>query len=1175
MPLQLTHIQDRKKLVWNGSFFVTHSLALVNRELSLALLNDDGFNEQFDLTISEFETSTGQLESDPRFTPLKSRILSSSALPDLTIRHRWPPDWGRPANGRLVVIQPWEFGSIPLAWKEEIQAGGVDEIWAYSNFVRDTYLQSGISAEKVKLVPLGVNTERFYPGRPGLDVRNDSRFHSIPPNTFLFLYVGGTIARKGIDALLESWQRAFTSKDPVALIIKDFGTKSFYFNQGAGALIEAARNNPNSAPILYLDEEMSEEEIASLYASCDCLVHPYRGEGYGLPIAEAMACGKPAIVTGFGAALDFANRENAYLIPASIQYMSEARIGDMPTVASPFWAEPDKEALADTLRRVFEHPEEGAAKGLRAAADIDLSHTWKHAASIALERIKSLTVSTQEHEPQSYILPMGLGEWKIDGISLAKSNTFVSQVVGFNERKLQALEMARKGDWDASRTSLEVCLLEAPEDVDVINALAAACFRTRDSVRALGLLQTGLKINPDSRDMRHNLAFILLKLDRSEEALPHALEAYRLTPDELDVRQALERVRQNLLKKARSILHSVPSAQRVTIRNSKEYKELMSAFREADSTLKNRANTNRISLCMIVKNEERFLENCLKSVQGLVDEIVIVDTGSTDSTVSIAHRYGAKVVDHIWKEDFSDARNISLKHATGDWVLWLDADEEIAPGAADRFRAAVLSAPPVVGAYMVKIRNWLTRPERFEQGEMAVHHACRLFRLTSGVYFEGRIHEQNLRSLRQLGFEQAWFDGLMLDHYGYAGEVMSSRNKHERFIRMLKREVEECPDEVYKPFHLFNLGNAYFTYGDMENTVECMAKAAEDADPTEEYTVTLYAEWATALQRLKRSEEGLEVCAKADALGLQYAGIEFARGHCFLALLRYEEAEKAFVKAIQFGKAKGSSFSDTGDQGVSSYKAKYGEALALMGQDLYAECVSASEEALVLQPGLTDARLLKVDALKRLSRYVEAKYELETILKNQPDNDLAERNLALLNSRLNESEKAIPILEKYLSIAPEDVEIITSLAACYDSLERYHDARDMYYRLLRLTPGSAEIYVNLGRALTGSGQDAEAMEAYFEAIKAAPGYSNSYFNAGDLLYKLGFYDRAADTYVAGLQAEPTHYAGFFVLGNCYFQLNQFEAAALSYRQELTSHPDHYEAVANLRLAEEMMQTAAA
>src|SRR5262249_12124054 len=158
--------------------------------------------------------------------------------------------------------------------------------------------------------------------------------------------------------------------------------------------------------------------------------------------------------------------------------------------------------------------------------------------------------------------------------------------------------------------------------------------------------------------------------------------------------------------------------------------------------------------------------------------------------------------------------------------------------------------------------------------EMAIHHACRLFRLVPGTRFEGRIHEQNLRSLQALGYRYMHRPGLILDHFGYAGEIMTLRDKHQRFIRMLTREVEECPDEAFRHFHLFNLGNAYFTFGDMGNAVRYLTLAAEKPDVEEEFTVTLFTELVTALHRLGRAGEGLMVCAQADSLGIVQAGIE-------------------------------------------------------------------------------------------------------------------------------------------------------------------------------------------------------------------------------------------------------------------------------------------------------------
>ena len=112
-----------------------------------------------------------------------------------------------------------------------------------------------------------------------------------------------------------------------------------------------------------------------------------------------------------------------------------------------------------------------------------------------------------------------------------------------------------------------------------------------------------------------------------------------------------------------------------------------------------------LSLAMIVKNEAAHLGHCLDSVQGLVDEIVVVDTGSSDDTVAVARARGAQVTRFDWIGDFSAARNASLAQVTGDWVLVLDADEAIDPVDFPRIRQAC--AQEQVSGFLVLIRNYL------------------------------------------------------------------------------------------------------------------------------------------------------------------------------------------------------------------------------------------------------------------------------------------------------------------------------------------------------------------------------------------------------------------------------------------------------------------------------------
>jgi glycosyltransferase involved in cell wall biosynthesis len=130
--------------------------------------------------------------------------------------------------------------------------------------------------------------------------------------------------------------------------------------------------------------------MPGLYTACQCLVHPYRGEGFGLPIVEAMACGLAVIVPRHGACLDYCDDASAYLVKAKEVRMLEPRVGDIPTVERPWWAEVDRVALARAMRRVVDKPAEARAKGLRASARIRREVTWERAAEAAASRIVAL-----------------------------------------------------------------------------------------------------------------------------------------------------------------------------------------------------------------------------------------------------------------------------------------------------------------------------------------------------------------------------------------------------------------------------------------------------------------------------------------------------------------------------------------------------------------------------------------------------------------------------------------------------------------------------------------------------------------------------------------------------------------------------------------------------------------
>jgi glycosyltransferase involved in cell wall biosynthesis len=373
-------------------FATPHSFAFVNRALCSRLIRL-GYRLLLQPSgLAESQATT--LADHPDFAGHVRQSLSGNIL---HVSHRWPPRLQPPQSHPWVVIQPWEFGAIPTIWLAPFR-DYAEEVWVPSRFVRDCFLQAGLSAQRVHVIPNGVDPQLFQPGQEPFPLQTTA--------SCKFLFVGGTIHRKGIDVLLEAYRRAFTRHDDVCLVVKDLGGSSFYRGQTAAQRVARFQEQPNNPALEYLDAELTDEQMACLYAACDCLVAPYRGEGFGLPIAEALACARPAIVTGHGAALDFCSHDNAYLIPACPVYSPTRRIGEWETVDYPWLAEPDRDALIDLLRHVAAHPDEAHAKGQAGAALIRSRFTPGTIPPNASTAAFGASPSTHPtHEPQCHLRP--------------------------------------------------------------------------------------------------------------------------------------------------------------------------------------------------------------------------------------------------------------------------------------------------------------------------------------------------------------------------------------------------------------------------------------------------------------------------------------------------------------------------------------------------------------------------------------------------------------------------------------------------------------------------------------------------------------------------------------------------------------------------------------------------
>ncbi|MFC4100285.1 tetratricopeptide repeat protein [Paenibacillus xanthanilyticus] len=193
---------------------------------------------------------------------------------------------------------------------------------------------------------------------------------------------------------------------------------------------------------------------------------------------------------------------------------------------------------------------------------------------------------------------------------------------------------------------------------------------------------------------------------------------------------------------------------------------------------------------MIVRDEELRLPACLSSVRALVDEIIIVDTGSLDHTVRIALGYGARVVHVPWENDFARARNRALALASKPWILCLDADERLAPEQADCLKA--LTSRTDVHGYTIQIRSFIGDDPG---GESMTDEACRLFRNDPRIRFDRPIHEQTLTSILPLPDARVLRSPLLVLHEGYLNPVLREKNKTQRNMAIIREALPKAPED--------------------------------------------------------------------------------------------------------------------------------------------------------------------------------------------------------------------------------------------------------------------------------------------------------------------------------------------------------------------------------------------
>ena len=266
----------------------------------------------------------------------------------------------------------------------------------------------------------------------------------------------------------------------------------------------------------------------------------------------------------------------------------------------------------------------------------------------------------------------------------------------------------------------------------------------------------------------------------------------------------------------------------------------------------------RISACLIVKDEEHNIGRCLESLKGVVDEVVVGDTGSCDATASIARSYGAVVVDVAWEDDFAKARNQSLSHCHGDWVLWIDADEEWV-GDGDELHDVLASSPPDLDGWLVVIDNEMGNGTEARTS----HPAVRVFR--RGLSWKGRVHEQVDHPGRDTLVARLTDAGSIV-HHGYTSSALVGLGKLERNLRLAELALADAVSGIDVQRAELNMGRCLLAIGRLESSLEHLDRAASGPEPpTTRLALHASVRAAFAARDLEGASERISSLRKASA----------------------------------------------------------------------------------------------------------------------------------------------------------------------------------------------------------------------------------------------------------------------------------------------------------------------
>ena len=552
--------------------------------------------------------------------------------------------------------------------------------------------------------------------------------------------------------------------------------------------------------------------------------------------------------------------------------------------------------------------------------------------------------------------------------------------------------------------------------------------------------------------------------------------------------------------------------------------------------LKSEIANPTLSLCMIVKNEEKFLPRCLESVKDHVDEIIIVDTGSTDSTVEIAKRYNAKIYYHAWENSFSKARNYSLKYATCDWIIWLDADEEVDKEDAHKLKEVIKDND--VNVIYLPMFN---KPVGGKN--ISVFNSEKIFKNHIGIYFEGIVHN----ALKYSGLTKK--ANIKIYHYGYNQGDEQQEKKFIRTSALLKKQIKDDPENPI-PHHYLAISCL-----DRQRNDECIREALEAIRLFEQQNsnvqpllVTYYTA-SVAFYRKKDLANAEAYALKAIDFYADYLDAYYILSSVYLMRKEHDkciEATKKFLKlsrTIESNPTKALVIPYNNLQ--HAWLAHSRTAIVYYEQDKEHEGIQSLNSAISCTDNKWEPYLVIGKYFLEQGNLKMAEKFLRNGLRNDPNNRAIQYYIAETYEKSGEPDKALAHFKKILECYPD--ETLAQYRAGLLLLKKYQfsDAINLFLSVIKKDQKHFDASLNLGIALEGIGEIARAKDTYNKILKAKPEYAEVLVRLGSLYLNEPNYIKAKECFLKTLKLDKYLLEANLALSKIYISLNDPEGCVTS------------------------------